>query len=120
MSEDNEHTTVRHILEMGEESLSPDDFLALERIVEQLKSVRKAFQSSEQEKLVLCRGCYNDDYNHGLGGAKKCWHLRKAKIERAKFVHINDVPPWDHQRVVETLSCHRRQKYVKVGPNQTH
>ncbi len=71
-------------------------------------------------KKKYCEGCYNDEYNRGLGGADRCWGLGSATLTRVKFVHINDVPPWNHQRVEETLSCHKRKGFVRAQPNQLH
>ena len=66
----------------------------------------------------LCAGCYNDDYNHGLGGAKECWCFEDAKVCKKKKIHINDVPPWKHQRTFNTLDCYRKPQYVYVEPSQ--
>lgn len=41
-----------------------------------------------------CVGCYNNDYNHGLGGAKECWSLASAVVTLRRRVGMNDVPPW--------------------------
>jgi len=27
-----------------------------------------------------CKGCYCDDYNHGLGGAQECWSFKNARL----------------------------------------
>lgn len=66
-----------------------------------------------------CRGCYNDEYNHGLGGAKECWSLKTAKLIRRKEVHIDQVPPWT-QKAKWFPCCYRKQRYVYVQPNQTN
>ena len=60
-----------------------------------------------------CRGCYNDDYNHGLGGAKECWSFADAKLKMRKIVHINQVPPWT-QKPQLLPSCYTMQKHVIV------
>jgi uncharacterized Fe-S cluster-containing protein len=39
-----------------------------------------------------CIGCYCDDYNHGLGGAKECWLFKKAKLIMKKEVHVDQCP----------------------------
>ena len=64
-----------------------------------------------------CDGCYNDEYNRGLGGAKQCWSLEDAKIVWRKRVHINQMPPWK-QKAERYPSCYRVQQYVFVKPNQ--
>lgn len=66
-----------------------------------------------------CAGCYNDDYNHGLGGAKECWHFKDAKIILRKEVNVNQVPPWN-QEAREFPSCYTRRGYVYVKPDQTY
>jgi len=65
-----------------------------------------------------CRGCYNDEYNHGLGGAKECWSLKTAKLIMRKEVHVDQVPPWN-QKAQMFPSCYRRSRYVYVQPDQT-
>ena len=73
---------------------------------------------SKVEKLLYCKGCHNDDYNNGLGGAKECWSLDSAKLVKMKFVHMNHVPPWEHA-AEETLSCHYKDGFIKVDPDRT-
>jgi len=64
-----------------------------------------------------CAGCYNDDYNHGLGGSKECWSFKDAKIIMRKEVHVDQRPPWN-QKAREIPSCYKRQRYVYVSPDQ--
>ncbi len=66
-----------------------------------------------------CEGCYNNDYNHGLGGAKECWSLKEAKLIKRKRVHINQVPPWTQEAALYP-NCYRVPQYVFVGENQEH
>ncbi len=74
---------------------------------------------TQEDKRKYCQGCYNDDYNHGLGGSKVCWSLQSMTVIKRKRVHINDRPPWNHKP--ETLpNCYRVPKYVFIGANQTH
>lgn len=62
-----------------------------------------------------CEGCYNDDYNRGLGGAKECWNFKGARILMRRRVGMNEVPPWT--RTPELLpSCYRKTGYIFVGP----
>lgn len=64
-----------------------------------------------------CAGCYNDEYNRGLGGAAECWHRKNAVVILRRRVHIDDVPPWD--REPEQLpSCYTQRRYVFVKPDQ--
>jgi hypothetical protein len=72
---------------------------------------------SENDKLKLCGGCHNNFYNgNNPYGINRCWSLASAEPARRKFVHLDDVPPWEHQPVEDTLSCHRRRGYVSVAP----
>jgi hypothetical protein len=66
-----------------------------------------------------CSGCYNDDYNYGLGGAKECWMFKDAKTIWRKEVHVDQEPPWK-QRAQRLPSCYRRPRYVYVKPEQTY
>jgi len=70
-------------------------------------------------KKEKCSGCYNNDYNYGLGGAKECWCFEDAKLIWRKEVHIDQVPPWN-QKAKLLPSCYRRQRHVYVKPNQTY
>jgi len=70
-------------------------------------------------KKGKCSGCYNNDYNYGLGGAKECWCFKDAKLIWRKEVHIDQVPPWN-QKAKLLPSCYRRQRHVYVKPNQTY
>jgi hypothetical protein len=70
------------------------------------------------EKLKHCRGCYCDDYNHGLGGAAQCWSLADAKLIWRKRVPMDQVPPWD-QKAARFFNCRREQRAVFVKPEVT-
>jgi hypothetical protein len=63
----------------------------------------------------LCNGCQDNYYNTEQSG---CWLYKDATIEKRKFVHINDVPPWTTQPVVTTLSCYRKPGHVAVNAEQ--
>jgi hypothetical protein len=92
----------------------------LKEIAAQLLSIAEELDPhipTTAEKFLFCAGCYGDVYNGKL--AKECWNLTTAKIVQRKFVHIDDVPPWTTQKAVTTLSCHHRQKYISVKPEQT-
>lgn len=66
-----------------------------------------------------CIGCYNDDYNHGLGGAKECWMFKDAKVIWRKEVPIDQRPPWT-QKPKRLPNCYTKRRYVYVKPDQTH
>ncbi len=74
---------------------------------------------TDREKMKHCVGCFNDDYNHGLGGAAQCWFLKDMRVIWRKKVHINQVPPWN-QKAERYPSCYRRPQYVFVGPTQKY
>jgi len=86
-----------------------DPYTRLERIAEITDGyIPKLTDTEKREKF--CPGCYNDDYNQGLGGAKACWCMEGANIIMSKEVHINQRPPWT-QEAKERLSCYRKPKY---------
>jgi hypothetical protein len=58
-----------------------------------------------------CTGCYNDEYNYGLGGASECWSFKDAVLIQRRKVHINERPP--HTNAFEEYpSCYRVPRYV--------
>lgn len=68
---------------------------------------------SVEKSKAMCAGCYCNDYNHGLGGAKECWNFGKAKVKLRKAVHINQVPPWK-QKPAPMLDCYHKSQWVFV------
>lgn len=67
----------------------------------------------------LCRGCYNDFYNHRQNFTQYgCWSYDDAKVVKRHFVHLDDVPPW-HAPSETTLNCHRRQRFVAIEPKHS-
>lgn len=75
---------------------------------------------SEVHKLHYCSGCTNNLYNgNNPYGIERCWALDSAEVVQRKFIHLNDVPPWDRQPVETTYSCHVRRGYVKVREEVT-
>jgi hypothetical protein len=75
---------------------------------------------AQMDKLkVHCGGCYNDVYNYGCGGAKRCWSLRTMKLKMRKQVHINDVPPWKH-KPRKLPDCYCIPQFVFVDADRTH
>jgi len=70
-------------------------------------------------KKENCRGCYNDDYNHGLHGVKECWHFKTAKLILRKKVHIDQRPPWN-QKAKRLPDCYHSKGYVYVDPDRTY
>ena len=68
-------------------------------------------------KKSHCKGCYNDAYNHGLGGSKECWMFSKAKVIWRKEVHIDQVPPWK-QKAKRFPDCYNKSSYVYVSPDR--
>ena len=77
-------------------------------------------EKKKVEKLIkplkdktLCGGCYNNDYNWGLGGAKECWSFKSAKITRRKQVPLDQVPPWT-QLPIYKFNCYQRRGYVFI------
>jgi len=70
-------------------------------------------------KLKYCTGCKDNFYN-GFNdlGIKKCWKLEISNIVSRKEVHINDIPPWNHQPIIKTLNCYRKKGFVYVDKDQ--
>jgi hypothetical protein len=68
------------------------------------------------EKAEKCRGCYNDDYNHGLGGAKVCWHLQSARLITNVEVHVDKRPPYLTEQPERRYQCYRRQRFAYLKP----
>lgn len=64
----------------------------------------------------MCSGCYNDDYNHGLGGAKECWSYTSAEVIKRIAIPVNMPPPYDRKNAKPMLSCFRKQRWVHVTP----
>ena len=66
-----------------------------------------------------CIGCYNNGYNHGLGGSEECWHFKNAKLIWRKEVHIDQVPPWK-QKAKRFPDCYSKQRYAYVKPDREY
>ena len=64
-----------------------------------------------------CRGCHNDVYNHGLGGAKECWSFKDAKVILRKAVHLDQVPPWT-QKAEQYPNCYVMPRHIFVKPER--
>lgn len=64
----------------------------------------------------LCSGCYNDDYNYGLGGSKECWSFKSAKVIKRITIHINQSPPYNKDHAEDKMSCYNKPQYVFVEP----
>ena len=62
-----------------------------------------------------CMGCYNNDYNHGLGGAKECWSLKDARLILRRRVGMDDVPPWT-AKPATLPNCYHQQGCIFVDP----
>jgi len=71
---------------------------------------------TNENKKQFCVGCSNDFYNHGgvNGNTKECWALKRAKKVKRKEIHISDVPPFEHQKIIEVNDCYRKQEYVYI------
>lgn len=65
-----------------------------------------------------CAGCYHDEYNRGLGGAKECWSFKTAELKLRKKVHVDQMPPWK-QEPQKYPSCYYQQRYVFINEGRT-
>jgi len=74
---------------------------------------KKMKNLTKSEKLKHCSGCYNNDYNCGLGGAKECWCLDSMELIKRKKVHVDQVPPWI-QRPQLYPNCYKQPRYVFI------
>lgn len=72
-----------------------------------LDAALRVKMSDEQMSKAHCVDCYNDDYNHGLGGAKECWSLKSARVVKRWRInwYTRPVEPGAF-REVKTLSCY--------------
>ncbi len=72
---------------------------------------------SEKKCKAMCSGCYNDDYNNGLGGAKECWNYKGAKVIKRLTVHINQMPPYDRKSATKMMSCYNKPQWCYPSPD---
>lgn len=69
-----------------------------------------------EKSKEACVGCYNDDYNHGLGGAKECWSFDSAKIISRLGVRVDQSPPYDKDQARPMMSCYQQKRMVYIEP----
>lgn len=54
----------------------------------------------------MCSGCYCDQYNYGLGGAKECWMFKTAKVvDKIAYPNIHCTSA-QRKKYKKTLSCY--------------
>lgn len=63
-----------------------------------------------------CNGCYNNDYNFGLGGSKECWSFKDAKLIKRLKIHVDMQPPYDKKSAKKYPNCYTEKRYVFVNP----
>ena len=68
-------------------------------------------------KKSNCSGCYNNDYNFGLGGSKECWSFKTATLKLRKRVSVDQPPPWK-QKAEWYPSCYQQSRYVFVDKDR--
>lgn len=62
-----------------------------------------------------CIGCYDNVYNHDLGGAKECWSFdEKKKLEKRYMIFVELQPPYGKHLIVKVPPCYTKQKYCMV------
>jgi hypothetical protein len=69
-----------------------------------------------KKEKTMCSGCYNNDYNHGLGGAKECWNFSEAKVVDKLAIHVDEPPPYDKTKAKPLLSCYQQRRMCFVDP----
>ncbi len=75
--------------------------------------------AKDEKRKQYCGGCRNNIYNEPNNmGVTECWSLETAEVVLRKFVHVDQVPPWN-QVAERTLSCHHRERYITVGRRVT-
>ena len=62
----------------------------------------------------MCTGCYNNDYNYGLGSAKECWSFESAEIIARLAIDVNRSPPYDWDNAEDRLSCYNKKGMVYI------
>lgn len=68
-------------------------------------TVTKEYKTIKPTKS-MCSGCYNNQYNHGLGGAKECWSFSDAKVvDKLAYPNIHCTSS-QRQNYKKTLSCY--------------
>jgi hypothetical protein len=65
----------------------------------------------------MCKGCYNDDYNHGLGGSKECWGYAEATIVPRLAIRSDQPPPYNAENAEPMMSCYKKKGMCYVNPN---
>ena len=70
-----------------------------------------------EKSKSLCAGCYDDEYNHGLGGAKECWSYETARIVKKLEIPIELRPPYDLSSAKDFFQCYRKPGFVHVSPD---
>ena len=72
--------------------------------------------TKQEKRRKYCASCRNNFYNsNNRIGVKECWHLENAKPVRAKFVHLDQRPPWKN-KAEWTLDCCSRDQFIRVDP----
>lgn len=66
---------------------------------------------------TLCGGCYNNDYNYGLGGADGCWSYKDATVIKRLGIPVDMPPPYSKENAEWKLSCFNRKRMVYVKPD---
>lgn len=66
------------------------------KIIREFKTLKPSKQ--------MCRGCYDDVYNHGCGGASECWAFKGSKVVTKigyRSIHSTKMDT----KISRTLSC---------------
>ncbi len=68
------------------------------KIIKEYKSLKA--------KKDMCSGCYENEYNFGLGGAKGCWNFKDAKVvDKIAYPNLNCTEA-QREKYKKTLSCY--------------
>lgn len=63
-----------------------------------------------------CIGCYNNDYNSGLGGSKECWSFKDAKMIKRIPIRVDQRPPYNKSNAKKMPNCFNSQRMCYVSP----
>ena len=65
----------------------------------------------------LCSRCYNDGYNHGLGGAQECFSYKAGKVSKRLSIRSDQMPPYNRDNWSYMMSCFNRKMMCYPSPD---
>jgi hypothetical protein len=80
-------------------------------------ALRREKMSKPKKDKAQCGGCYNNDYNFGLGGSNECWSFKSAKIIKRLAIHVDQPPPYNKDNAEYRMDCFNSKRMVYVKPD---